>query len=97
MPLFTKILNLPHLIEECSYMFFTFFINLPEMKGKSPRCSFETYHLYADEYPQHMFFYGEIMKIFPKLSSNTHHIYFSIQGCPEAHREDTEGNDGPEE
>ena len=38
--------NLPHLNEECSYMFYIFFINLPEVKGKSPWRPFETYHMY---------------------------------------------------
>ena len=40
--------NLPHLNSEWFYIFYTFFpINLPEMKGKSLWCLFETYHMYA--------------------------------------------------
>ena len=38
--------NLPHLEEEFSYIFNTFFINLPEMEGKSPWCPFETSHVW---------------------------------------------------
>ena len=26
-----------------NFLYYTFFINVPEMKGKSPRCHFETY------------------------------------------------------
>ena len=38
--------NLPYLTKEFSYIFYTFLINLSEMKGKSPSCPFETYHMY---------------------------------------------------
>ena len=42
-----KFWNLPHPNEEVSYIFYAFLKNLPEMKGKSPWCPFETYHMYA--------------------------------------------------
>ena len=42
-----KTQNLPHLYEEFSYMVYTFFQTLPEMKGKPPWRLFETYHMYA--------------------------------------------------
>ena len=35
---FTIILKSPYLYEEFFYILYTFFINLPEMKGKSPWC-----------------------------------------------------------
>ena len=34
--------------EEFSYICYTIFINLAEMKGKSPWCPFVTYHMYVD-------------------------------------------------
>ena len=37
-----KFQNLPHLNYEFSYIFYIFLINLPEIKGKSPWCPFET-------------------------------------------------------
>ena len=33
--------------EEYSYIFYTFFKNLQEMKQKPPWCLFEIYHVYA--------------------------------------------------
>ena len=41
-----KYWNLPHLNEECSHIFYTFLVSLPEMKGKSPWYSFETYDVW---------------------------------------------------
>ena len=38
-----------HLNEDFSYIFYTLFIKLPEIKGKSPSCPFETYHMYVLE------------------------------------------------
>ena len=37
-----------HLNEDFSYIFYTLFIKLPEIKGKS-RCPFKTYHMYVLE------------------------------------------------
>ena len=34
--------------EENSYIFYTFFKNLQEMKEKPPWCLFEIYHMYGD-------------------------------------------------
>ena len=42
-----KFRNLPHLNKEFSYIFYTFLINLPEIKGKTPCWVFETYHMCA--------------------------------------------------
>ena len=41
-----KCWNLLHLNERFSYIFYTFFINLTEMKGKSPWSRFETCHMF---------------------------------------------------
>ena len=35
--------------EEYSYIFYTFFKNLQEMKEKPPWCLFEIYHMYEFE------------------------------------------------
>ena len=40
-----KILSLPHISEEFSYIFYTFLKT--SLKWKSPWCPFETYHIYA--------------------------------------------------
>ena len=42
----SKVKNFPHLNYEFFYIFYAFLINLPEMKGKSPSCLFETSHMY---------------------------------------------------
>ena len=36
--------------EEFSYIFYTFFKNLQEMKEKPPWCLFEIYHMYVTLY-----------------------------------------------
>ena len=40
-PFYPKLLHLPDLLEEFSYMFYTCSINLPELKGQSPWCLFQ--------------------------------------------------------
>ena len=42
-----KIQNLPEMNQEFSYIFYTFFKNLPEMEEKSPSFHFQTHHMYA--------------------------------------------------
>ena len=42
-----KFWNLPDLNEEFPYIFYTFLINFPEMKGKSPWCPLETYQMHG--------------------------------------------------
>ena len=42
-----KFWNLPDVPEKCSYIFYTFFINLKEMKGQSPWSPFGTNHMYV--------------------------------------------------
>ena len=44
----SKFRNLPNQKSEFSYIFYSFLTNLPEIKGKSPWCPFETYHMYGN-------------------------------------------------
>ena len=55
--LLTKNFKSPDLQKEFCYICYTFFINLPELNKKSPRCLFETCHMYDGNFMLHMMVY----------------------------------------
>ena len=55
--------------EEYSYIFYTFFKNLQEMKEKPPWCLFEVYHMYGLDFITLVCWYSFPQKSFKNLNT----------------------------
>ena len=80
-----KFCNLPEMNEEYSYIFYTFFKNLQEMKEKPPWYQFEIYHMYElygcsiPIYPLQRIFYPQNLACTPK-NDEVPYMLLNIEG-----------------